>query len=52
MLKRILTKAWDYLTMPGEILNQSRYLAQSTDVADLEYRMRKLQYAKTRFQHL
>ena len=51
-MKTILKKVWDYITMPGELLNQSRYLAQSTDVADLERRIKNVQYAKTRFQHL
>jgi hypothetical protein len=52
MVKTVISKIWNYLTMPGEILNQSRYLAQSVDVADLERRMKDVQRAKTRFQHL
>jgi hypothetical protein len=51
-MKAIIKKIWDYMTMPGEILNQSRYLAQSTDVVDLERRMKDLQKARVRFQHL
>lgn len=52
MFKKVLTKVWNYITTPGEIINQSRYLAQSVDVADLERRMKDIQKAKSRFQHL
>lgn len=52
MFKKVIRKFWNYITMPGEIINQSRYLAQSVDVADLERRMKDVQRAKTRFQHL
>lgn len=48
----LLKKVWNYMTMPGEIINQSRYLSGAVDVADLEKRMKDVQRAKTRFQHL
>lgn len=51
-MRAFMQRVWNYITMPGEILNQSRYLAQATDVADLERRIKNVQYAKTRFQHL
>lgn len=52
MIKNFFNKIWNFMTTPGEILNQSRYLAQAVDVADLENRMKHVQKAKTRFQHL
>jgi len=47
-MRSFLKKLWGHLTMPGEILAQSKYLSQATDTADLERRMRDLQKAETR----
>jgi hypothetical protein len=52
MIKTFLNRVWDYLTMPGEIITQSKYLSQATDTADLERRMREVQRARVRLQHL
>lgn len=51
-MRSFLKRVWNYMTMPGEIMNQSRYLAGSVDVADLENRIKNVQRAKARFQHL
>jgi hypothetical protein len=47
-MRSFLTKLWNNLTIPGEILADSKYLSQATDTADLERRMRDLQRAETR----
>lgn len=47
-MRSFLKKVWDNLTMPSQILAESKYLSQATDTADLERRMRDLQKAETR----
>lgn len=49
---RVIKKVWDYLTIPGDILSESKYLSGATDLADLERRIKQVEYARSRFQHL